>query len=232
MSALRPGPSRGPFRPCAEAELVRSSDEELLAYAGRAHRAGADEHAETAMFLMMYRHENRMRRRIQNLIPRHLGHHSEIVEEWVLERVWKSALKLQLTGESVGEFVNWSKTAIARQVISFFRSSQGQSLAQEEPWPDERPDDESGVRRARDLGWEPDMDALARSLDYRAALDAALAGLNPRHRAIVEAAYLDDLPSKQVAEQLGETVANVDQVNKRFRVELREQLQALGVPRS
>ena len=184
------------------------------------------------MFLVMYRHEQRMRRRVQNLLPEHLRHHSEIVEEWVLERVWKSALKLQLTGESVGEFVNWTKTAIGRQVISFFRSSQGQSLAQEEPWPDERPNDEPGGRRPDKLGSEPDVDALLLSLDYRAALDAALAALNPRHREIVEAAYLDDFPSKQVADQLGETVANVDQVKKRFRAELHEQLLARGVPRS
>ena len=54
----------------------------------------------------------------------------------MLERVWKSALKLPVTGESTGEWVNWSKTVISRQVISFFRSSQGQALEEEQQWPD------------------------------------------------------------------------------------------------
>lgn len=228
MSALRPGSPPSSFQSRPDAELARDSDEQLLAYVARARHAGATRDAQNAVWLLLYRHETRMRRRVQNLLPAHLSHHSESVEEWVLDRVWKSALKLQLTGESVGEFVNWTKTAIGRQVISFFRSAQGQSLAQEEPWPDEQPESEGG-RRAPPIGAALDIDALARSLDYGSALEAALSALNPRHRAVVQAAYLDDLPSKQVADQLGETVANVDQIKKRFRAELHDQLMARGV---
>jgi RNA polymerase sigma factor (sigma-70 family) len=228
MSAPRPRlPSR--FVPRHETALARLDDDQLIAYIVQAKKAKALESAETGMFMLLYRHEHRMRRRVQTALPEHLQHHSDAVAEWVLERVWKSALKLPVTGESTGEWVNWTKTAISRQVISFFRSSQGQALEQEQQWPDDRPDMADGSLAPDTIGVELDTDALAISLDYRAAVDAAVASLNVKHKAIIDAAYFEDRSSRDVGEEFEETYDNVDQIKKRFRTELRAQLVARGV---
>ena len=229
MSALRPRPPSRRFVPRPETELARLDDDQLVSYIVQAKKAKALEHAQTGMFMLLYRHEQRMRRRVQAALPRHLQHHGNTVADWVLERVWKSALKLPVTGESTGEWVNWTKTVIGRQVISFFRSSQGQALEQERQWPDDRPDVDGGSSAPDTIGAELDIDALAVSLDYRAALDATLDKLNPKHKAIVDAAYFEDRPSKDVGEEFGETYDNVDQIKKRFRTELHAQLVARGV---
>ena len=229
MSALRPRPPSRRFVPRPDAELAGLDDDELVSYIVQAKKAKAIEHAETGMFMLLYRHEQRMRRRVQVALPGHLQHHGDTVADWVLERVWKSALKLPVTGESTGEWVNWTKTVISRQVISFFRSSQGQALEQEQQWPDDRPDADGGSSAPDTIGVELDIDALALSLDYRAAIDAALANLNAKHKAIIDAAYFEDLPSKDVGEEFGETYDNVDQIKKRFRTELHAQLVARGV---
>ena len=229
MSALRPPRSSRPFVPRSDVELSKFSDEDLVAYIARAKRAKAVEHARTGVFLLLYRHEQRMRRKVQAQLPPFLSHHSETIEEWVLAKVMKSALKLPLTGESAGEWTNWWKRVVTRQVISFWRSSQGQALEKEIEWPDQRVVGDDDATGADTVGEDFDVDALALSLDYRAAIDAALAALNETHRAIVEAAYFEDRPSKDVGAEFGETHANVDQIKKRFREALRAELVARGV---
>lgn len=228
MSALRPPSSARPFFARSAHELYVMSDDDLVAYIVAAKRSGAVDDATTGVNMLLFRHEGRMRRQVHNELPAHLRHFSETVEEWVLERVVRSALKLGVTGEHMGEWVNWWKTAVSRQVISFFRSAQGQALEREQEWPDMRAAaGDDGV--ADTVGVELDVDALAGSLDYRAALDAALAALNDKHRKIVDAAYFQDQASKDVGAEFGETVANVDQVKKRFKELLRAELTSRGV---
>lgn len=212
--------------------MSKLPDEDLVAYVARAKRSDADEHARTATFLLLYRHEQRMRRKVQAQLPAFLSHHAVTIEEWVLEKVWSSALKLPLKGESAGEWTNWWKMVVTRQVVSFWRSTQGQALEKEIEWPDQRAvgdDDATGVDT---VGEDFDIDALALSLDYRAAIDAATGDLNPAHRAIVEAAYFEDRPSKDVGAEFNETHDNVDQIKKRFRNALRAELVARGVRES
>ena len=229
MSALDPPPSSRPFVPRSEAQLSRLSDEELVAYVARAKRAKADEHARTATFLLLYRHEQRMRRKVQAQLPAFLAHHADTIEEWVLAKVWGSALKLPLKGESAGEWTNWWKQVVTRQVVSFWRSTQGQALEKEIEWPDQRAVGDDDATGADTIGEHFDIDALALSLDYRAAIDAAMGDLNATHRAIVEAAYFEDRPSKDVGAEFGETHDNVDQIKKRFRNALRAELVVRGV---
>lgn len=181
------------------------------------------------MFLLLHRHEKRIRRKVQAQLPSFLSHHSETIEEWVLEKVWASALKLPLKGESAGEWTNWWKTVATRQVVSFWRSKQGQALEREIEWPDQRTSGDHDSPGADTVGEDLDIDALALSLDYRGAIDAALQQLSDKHRAIVEAAYFEDRPSKDVGAEFGETDANVDQIKKRFREALRAELLARGV---
>lgn len=230
MSALRPLPSSRPFVPRTDAELSELPDDELVAYVARAKRCRATEHARTAVFLLLYRHEKRMRAKLRAQLPAFLSHHAETIEEWVLEKVWESALKLPLKGESPGEWTNWWKTVVTHQVISFWRSKQGQALEQEIEWPDQRvAGDDEGSTGADTVGEDFDIDSLALSLDYRAAITAALDTLSDTHRAIVEAAYFEDRPSKDVGAEFGETHDNVDQIKKRFREVLRAELVSRGV---
>jgi DNA-directed RNA polymerase specialized sigma24 family protein len=147
----------------------------------------------------------------------------------VLEKVWRSALKLPLKGESAGEWTNWWKMVVTRQIVSFWRSTQGQALEKEIEWPDQRAFGDGDATGADTIGKDFDIDALALSLDYRAAIDAAMGDLNPTHRAIVEAAYFEDRPSKDVGAEFNETHDNVDQIKKRFRNALRAELVARGV---
>ncbi len=147
----------------------------------------------------------------------------------MLEKLWASALKLPLKGESAGEWTNWWMTVVTRQVVSFWRSKQGQALEKEIEWPDQRAMGDDDSPGADSVGEDLDVDALAVSLDYRAAIDAALLGLNETHRAIVEAAYFEDRPSKDVGAEFGETHDNVDQIKKRFREALRAELIARGI---
>jgi DNA-directed RNA polymerase specialized sigma24 family protein len=232
MSALGPPPPPRLFTRRGEVELARLPDEDLVAYIARAKDAGADAHARTAVFLLLHRHEQRMRRKVQAQVPAFVSHHADTIEEWVLERVWSSALKLPLTGASAGEWTNWWKTVVARQVVSFWRSTQGQALEKEIEWPDLRPAGPKDSPGADTIGEDSDSDALVRGIDYRAAIDAALAELSAAHQAVVEAAYFEDRPSKDVGAEFGETQANVDQIKKRFRNKLRAELVATGIRES
>lgn len=209
--------------------MSKLPDEQLVAYVARAKRCGADEHATTATFHLLYRHEQRMRRKVQAQLPAFLSHHAVTIEEWVLEKVWGSALKLPLKGESAGEWTNWWKMVVTRQVVSFWRSTQGQALEKEIEWPDQRVAGDDDATGADTVGADFDIDALALSLDYRSTIDAALAQLNETHQAIVEAAYFEDRPSKDVGTEFGETHDNVDQIKKRFRNALRGELVARGL---
>jgi len=209
--------------------LSQLLDEDLVAYVAGAKAADADEHARTATFLLLYRHEQRMRRKVQAQLPAFLSYHAVTIEEWVLAKVWSSALKLPLKGESAGEWTNWWKTAVTRQVVSFWRSSQGQALEKEIEWPDQQAVGDDDATGTDTIGEAFDIDELALSLDYRAAINAAMADLNVTHRAIVDAAYFEDRPSKDVGAEFGETHDNVDQIKKRFRNALRAALVARGV---
>jgi hypothetical protein len=74
MSALDPPSSSRPFVPRSEAQLSKLPDEDLVAYVARAKRSDADEHARTATFLLLYRHEQRMRRMVQAQLPAFLSY--------------------------------------------------------------------------------------------------------------------------------------------------------------
>lgn len=229
MSALRPPPSSRQFIPRTDAELSELPDDELVRYLARAKRCTSEEHARTAVFLLLYRHERRMRAKIRAQLPAFLSHHAETIEEWVLAKVWESALTLPLKGESPGEWTNWWKTVVTRQLVSFWRSKQGKALEKEIEWPDQRAAGDDGSAGADTLGADFDVDALALSLDYRGAIGATLDTLGEKHRAIVEAAYFEDRPSKDVGVEFDETYDNVDQIKKRFRAALRAELVGRGV---
>jgi hypothetical protein len=202
-------------------------DERLLGYAADAKRAGATADAQTAMWLLDYRHEGRLRGRVALKLPSHLRHHRGVVADWVLERVYASALKLQLRGESVNEFAKFCNVAVERQVVSFWRSAQGKALERETALPSGPGDGNDGARDAR--GEELDVDALVRRIEYTDIVDCVLAQVNAEHVQILRRAIWDDRGSKDVALEFGTTASNVDQITSRFRREVRAECERRGV---
>lgn len=207
------------FRPRLEHELYALDDDELLAYILAARDAQAHEYAGTATHMLLYKHEPRIRERIRWKLPEHLRHHADTVAEWVLERVTTSALRLKLEGETVGHWVSWWQTSVDRQIISFFRSKQGQALEGERDLPSEKQGADAPPDR---LGTDFDEARMIERVLYGQIVASVLDELsNSTHRAIVRAAFWDDRRSKDIAAEHGETPNNIDQIKSRFRRALR-----------
>lgn len=215
MSTSRARPS--------EAELYAAGDEALLRHIATAKAAGDRESAQTAMHLLLYRHEARMRRRVALRLPDHLAHHEDAIAAWVLERVMQSALKLGLEGESVGEWVSWYGVAIDRQVISFFRSRQGRAL--------EREASEEGDTSRPELADDTfDPERMVAQLCHAGLVQDVLDRMeNPMHVAVVRASLWEDLPAAEVAARHDTSEANVHKITSRFRTELRAECERRGV---
>lgn len=221
-------PVRSHSEGLSDRHLFDLEDGELLRYIAHAKKTGRLEDGTRAAHVLLFRHEPRMRARVALRLPKHLAHHSETVAEWVLERVMRSALKLPLEGEHPGQWVNWWGAAIDRQVISFWRSTQGQTLEAEKELPSEH-EGEEGKRPDR-LGEELDIDALLRRLSYGEIVNSVLDSMdNQSHAGIVRAAYSGDLSSAEVAERFDTTPQNVDQVKSRFRKALRAECERQDV---
>ena len=208
--------------PLTDAELFALEDHELVAYIVRAKGAGNLERAVAATHVLLHKHEDRMRQRVALRLPEHLWHHTDTVADWVLQRVARSALKLPFEGGSIGEWVNWWTSAINRQVISFWRSRQGQALEAEVALPEEHEgeEDTGGRRGPNTPGKDFDVDAHVTALVRDQAIERVLSGMkNERHVEIIEVAILEDRPSKEVAKRFDTSAANVDKVKSRVQGE-------------
>jgi DNA-directed RNA polymerase specialized sigma24 family protein len=201
------------FTELGESALFQLEPAELLAYLAQAKRAGRVEAARTAMHMLLFRYEEPMRARVRTHLPRHLQHHSETVADWAVDRVMQSALALELRGESVGEWVNYWRTGIRRQVTSFWRTKQGKALERERDMP------------AREAAAPFDEDRLTARLDAERTVAAVLDAMsNLEHVAIVRGAFWDDRSSADLAAEHGKTVDNVEKIKSRFRQALRRRL--------
>lgn len=215
-----------------DAELFALKDYELVAYIAKTKRAGNRERAVAATHILLYKHEDRMRQRVALRLPEHLWHHAVTVADWVLEKVARSALTLPLEGESIGEWVNWWTRAVNRQVISFWRSRQGQALEAEVELPEEpeRVENKGRRRRPNELGEDFDVDALLSELVRDQVITRVLNGMtNEKHVAIIEAAIFENLPSKEVASRFDTSDDNVDKIKSRFKERLKEEFQSRGI---
>jgi DNA-directed RNA polymerase specialized sigma24 family protein len=218
---------RAKSRLLSDAELYAAGDEELLRHIAASKQADDLDAARTAMHMLLYKHERRIRRRVGLRLPEHLAHHEDTVAAWVLARVMESALKLGLEGESVGEWVRWYGTAVDRQVISFFRSAQGQALEREATLV--AGDGEDGMPPEQPAAdFDPNL-AVAQLCHAGLVQDVLDRMENPMHVAVVRAAFWDDLPSAQIAAANGTSAANVDQIKSRFKRELRAECERRGV---
>ncbi len=206
-------------------ELAQQPEDRILGYAAQAVRAGENDEARLAIQLMLFLHEARMEDRIALRLPRHLAHHRATVAAWVLERVMTSGLKLQFAGTSVGEWVNWWRTAVDRQVVAFWRSALGQSLEAETSHGPERDD---GMHDRRGAPFDEER-VLTRAL-YGDIVHAVLDRMdNPMHVSAIQRAIIDDQPSAEVAAEHDTSANNVDAIKKRFREAVRRECLARGI---
>lgn len=219
--------TRTPFRTLPASELAALEDDALLAHAVRARRAREADQERLVHWVLWDRHARAMRRRVQLRIPEHLQHHLDTVFEWVGVKVIQTALRLQFDGTSPGEWTRYWQQAVDRQVISFWRTAQGQALEAQTALPSEHTDDESPPDR---LGVPLDVDRLVAAAAHHAIIEDVLAAMdNPKHVQVVRLAFFADLASADVAARTGESVANVDQIKSRFRQALRAALVARGI---
>jgi hypothetical protein len=210
-------------------ELFAAAEEVLLRQIAAAKEAGDRELAETAMHVLLYKHETRMRRRVGLRLPEHLAHHEDTVATWVLERVMRSALKLDFKGESVGEWVNWYGAVIKLQVISFFRTAQGQAIEQESAVVVGARGENNPVPTYEPVT-EHDLDRTVAQLCHAGVVQDVLAAIeNPMHVAVIHAAVFDDRTSADIAAEHATSANNVDRIKTRFREALREELLRRGV---
>ena len=73
-------------------------------------------------------------------------------------------------------------------------------------------------------GEVPSVEFEGVPVDVHRALKVAMDELSEQHRRVVELRIWHDLSSAEVAEQTGESTANVDQIVSRFRKRVRELL--------
>jgi DNA-directed RNA polymerase specialized sigma24 family protein len=212
------------FRALSDQQLYVLRPEQLVGYVAAAKRAGAMHEAQTAVHMLLFRYENQIRARVRLRLPAHLQRHADVVADWVLEQLLRSALKLSFTGSSMGEWVSWTNVAIKRQVISFFRTPMGRGLEREDSLPSEHHDDDAPDR----IGIDFDEAGVVERMDALAAIDTAIGKVSAEHAAILHAALWDDLPSAEVAALHKTTPQNVDQIKSRFRKELRKEIEARG----
>ena len=229
--ALPPGPvprMRPRYRPLTDAQLFDLDEIRLVAHVAEAKRQGDLEQARRAVQMLMFVHEAKMRRRVGLRLPDHLAHHEEVVASWVLKKVLESALKLQLEGESIGEWVSWWSTAIDRQVISFWRSAQGQALEKEAKLAAAGEGDNAadGLERVSD-GF--DVDRLVAQTCYAIVVADVIDRMQNEAHVKVVRMSMHDLPSADIAARLGLTIANVDKITSRFRRDLKAECLARGI---
>ena len=122
---------RSRFSPVPVEELYRRSEEEkIIAYAAHAKRENALPEALLSIQLMLYLHDDRMSAGWRCVSPTSCA--SPLDGECLGARARNgTAYKLEFEGGWIGEWVNWWRTAVDRQVIAFWRSAQGQALQAE-----------------------------------------------------------------------------------------------------
>ena len=210
----------GPYRRRSDAELYELPVGVLLAHIRAARAHGDVEQEKLAQDVLAFREEPRIVARIRGRCPR--------VPDWVHREiagnVLESALGQLWRGAQVGSFRAWLNTMIAGEICEFFRTARGRALLEQRSLDD--PHQREALGR-RDAGGESLLDGLERTLRLDAAARALeeLRERNGVHARAVELALWGDRPSREVAEECGLSVANVDQLKRRFRVEVRRRVE-------
>ena len=205
-----------------EHDLARLSDDELIARAVKARERGQHELVRQILGVLVFKRYDNVKRRVSIKVP------PKDVEDVAMEAV-ASAIRAAFEGSSVGEFVNFLNTIVARRIADYHRRPEVETtrLAEEaegetEAW-------------ANVLGKGDPNDWVADTIDAAAAIRQALNELKPPHRRVVELFVFTELNADETADAVNmeyeaelETPmseTNVHQIASRFRKRVRELLE-------
>ena len=198
------------FRELPEHELAKRPDEELIEYLRAARTAGNERALRAALAVLVHGYLPIMERRAALKVPTWAD------AEDIAADAMESALKSAFDGESVGEFRNWINRILLRRIADFHRRREGKPELGPLLTGDE--DDE------KVWGEVLSVEFAGVPVDAHRALKVAWDELSEQHQHVVEQRIFADLTTAEVAEQTGESKANVDQIVSRFRKRVRELL--------
>jgi RNA polymerase sigma factor (sigma-70 family) len=198
------------FRELPEHELATRSDEELIDYIRAARAAGKDDAVRLALAILVYGYLPIIQRRVAAKVPE-----SDVQD--VAGDAMESAIKSTFDGESVGSFASWLHRITLRRIVDYYRRKEG------------KPETEvllTGDENDEKLWGEvPAVQFEGVTLDVDRALKIAFDELSEAHQRVVELYVFWDLSAAEVAEETGESEANVHQIGSRFRKRLRDLLE-------
>ena len=214
------------FRPLSENELSALPIEELVAYHHEARQLGRHAEARTALGILVWSFEDRVRYWVSRTVP------SQDIED-VVQTVFESALKSSFDGNQVGQFGAWLRAIAHRRATDYHRRAERRP--DEEPLPEEHEGTEEIWGTAGEV---PDPTEV---IVERSVSDQALARLDEVHRRVVELGGDVDLgfdgrPAKETAAMINDqfgpqlddpmTDVNVHKILSRFRKCCRKILEA------
>jgi DNA-directed RNA polymerase specialized sigma24 family protein len=219
----------GNFRELKEHELDGLGDEELIAYANGAREAGQIGAWRTAMGVLAFGFEDRIRFWARKVGPTHVEDLVADVLEGALQSLAKDTARFE--GATPGEFGAWLRRITKFRVADHYRALEGKPKAA--PLPEEHEEDEEfwGVSAAH-----PDHAGL---VVERALVEEAFSAMkNDTHRLAIDLAGdpamgFKGLPAKEAAAQINNQIGdklndpmtdgNVHAILSRFRRSLEDQ---------
>jgi RNA polymerase sigma factor (sigma-70 family) len=189
--------------------LARRSDEELIAYVRAARDRGAAGAVHAAFMALQYRHQDRVRGRLMLKLP-----HDRVDD--AVQDVFLDAFRAIVDGgKAIERFRAWLNAVVANTVAEFWRGKEGRGVQNAR----------EGVQldddRAGSAAYELADDGGFGASDASIVVEELIARRRPNHQAIVRMNVLEGRSANEVAAATDETAANVYQVAKRFRDELR-----------
>src|SRR3954453_2681436 len=193
-------------------QLGRRSDEQLLAYMRDAHAADADRAVADAFDQLLFRH----RRRVAYLL--HKLPADRVPD--LLQEVFLNAFEAIIEGKRIDNFSAWTARVAHNTVADFWRGKEGRQLKTDRS---AASDDDSEAGRRADRG-EPSDEGDFGEAEVHQLIDQLLDARLPAHREIIELYVIQGRPAAEAAKTTGEGEANIYQVAKRFRDDLRRLL--------
>lgn len=190
--------------------------EEIVAHIAAARAAGDADQEALAQAILAYKEEGRIRTWARRFAP--------TAPDWAIEEIageaFEDAMAGEWQGERIGSFRAYAKQITHRRAADFQRTQKGDAALKQRSL--EGPEGQDLLERMT-----TEDDDLAEALDLSLRVDGArivlerLRERRPDHAAIVEGREWQDRSSADVAEEHGTTGANVDQIVRRYRVEVR-----------
>jgi RNA polymerase sigma factor (sigma-70 family) len=220
---LRPngvGASDLGFREKKDYELDRLADEELIAYLVRARRAANHAAAELAMAIFANRHFDDLARSAMLKLK-----HWEDAEDCAQQAI-EGVLKTAFRGEVVAEAMGLLYRILGRRIADLYRDRERR------PVPDALPEDlDDDDRRRGDVAVEQDATG---AIDLRDVAERRYEQRSPAHRLVIDLYVYGGYGGVETATMVNDAFpdldppmseSNVHQIAKRFREDLRADLE-------